>query len=178
MDNILDIFEFYANAFVDALQESMKKNGKYASRTSAQSIIAMPVKVMGQKYRMEIRMPEYLEYVDKGVSGTMVRYNTPYFFKPYTGMIPVDVMKKHIANRGITPNPLPVPKRKRLKAPKKSLKERELDSAAYAMSKMTKRRGLRPTNFISEALDNGLEKELSEKLLETIGEEIVIEIVN
>ena len=180
-NSVVDILERYANEMTDALQNSLQANGRYASGTSAQSIIAMPITVMGGKYRMEIRMAEYLEYVDKGVSGTLVRYNTPYFFKSYTGMIPVHVMKGHIANRGITPRPLPKTKRKRLKPSKKSPQERAIESAAYAMSIMTKRKGLKPTNFIEEGIGNdesGLIADMNKQLLEALGEEIVVQIVN
>lgn len=161
---VFNILEDYSNKFVDAFIDSLRDKDRYASGTSAQDIIPMPVREEDGNIVMEIRMPKHLDFVDKGVSGTKKKYSTKFSFKGKN--INQKAMLKHIANRGLS-----------VKAKKGLSKENARKGLAFVLGRKIAKTGLRPTNFIGEVMEGDLMKEMQQEVLEAIGEEVVVNIV-
>lgn len=173
MANLIeDILESYANKIIDALQSSLEKSGRYGAGTFAQSIIALPIKVLGGSYVMEIEMDEYWKFIDEGVDGWEQSRGSQYKYKKNGKPIPITAMKRFIATAGIKPKVAPSTKRKGLKKSKTT----PYDSLAWALGYSIKRKGLRKTNFATDVFESQLIKDMQRDVLKAIGKEIRIEI--
>jgi hypothetical protein len=134
-ESIDDVLNVHATLWIKKLKASLESNNRMASESLASSLI--PVIDSSPNYvSLTILGNKYGKFVDKGVSGTKVKYTTPYSYK--TKQPPVTAMKQFIANRGIVP--------------KEGNTEEAITSLAYLIAKSIKVRGLKPTNFISEAI--------------------------
>ena len=92
---------------------------------------------------LTITAPDHLIYQSKGVSGTEVKYNTPF---SYTNkMPPVEMIKEWLRRKGVP--------------------QEELDKRAWAVSKSIYKEGITPKNLYEKELD-----ELVIKIEEAIGE--------
>lgn len=173
-----DILEDYGQKFVDAFRESLLKHDKFVSGNLSQSIIAMPVKVMGQKLTLEIRADEYFKFVNDGVSGTLNKYNTPYSFKKKN--INKSAMLKHIANRGIDykwlQNYYTNLKGLKLKREKPLQKEKALSTLAFLIGRKVAKKGIRPTHFADDVIESNLKNEMEKALSKSIGRLITVEL--
>jgi hypothetical protein len=65
------------------------------------SIKGTQVSEKGNSLRFQILMEDYATFVDKGVSGTKIKYDTPYSYKDK--MPPPSALDKWIVRKGIAP---------------------------------------------------------------------------
>ena len=134
-ESIDDVLNIHAQKWIQKLRASLQSNNRVASSSLQQSLI--PVIDSSPNYvSVTILSNKYGKFVDKGVSGTKVKYNTPYSYK--TKQPPVSAIKQYMANRGIVPDEGNTPE--------------AITSMAYLIARSIKSRGLKPTNFVSEAI--------------------------
>jgi hypothetical protein len=177
-----DIRKILADIGNEATQMLVKKLqdvDRVASQRLQQSIIALPIKVMGQTLILEIQMEDYWKFVDKGVDGTEVQHGSPYKFKRSGKRIPLGSYNKggmlsHIANKGERYEPIVndmIAKRKR----KPLSRQKARESLAYALGVNIKKKGLKPTNFATDTFEK-IESTSLEALSIALGKQIEIEI--
>jgi len=163
-----DILQIYGQKFVDAFRESLLKHNKFSSGVLSQSIIAMPIKFMGQKLLLEIRADEYFDYVNDGVDGWQTKHGSPFSFKKAGKIIPIDGMKKFIAMRGLVP---------RLKSKESKLtREKQIKGLAFAIGYNVKKKGIKPTHFADEVIESQLKEDMEKALSKSMGRLIQVEI--
>ena len=116
-------------------------------------------------------MNDYWKFVDKGVDGTVTSQGSEYKYKKNGKRIPLDAMKKFIAARGLSPKQLVTKGSKKVS---KAKKQTALDSFAWALGISIKRKGLRPTHFFTNVINESLKDKLTKEISEAIKKDIEI----
>lgn len=107
-------------------------------------------------FMLEFDLSTYGEFVDKGVSGTKKKYNTPFSYK--TKQPPSSVIEKWIKQRG-------------LKGRGKNGRFIKHKSLAFLIARSIKQKGLKPSLFFTRPFQNEYKK-LSDDLVEAFGLDI------
>lgn len=170
----------------DQLIESLYDADRVSSGELAQSIKVDLVERDGG-FSFVIRMDEYWKFVDKGVDGYEKSVGSPYKFKSGTKSIPYLAMRDFIANKGLSPT-MNINRNKRVKAikgddkiskhlrkgVKKKNKEDALKSFAFAVGKSIKKKGIKPTGFYSDVVNDEWKALFTEIVSEAVGKDIKI----
>lgn len=166
------VLEDYSQKFIDALKKSLVDNNRFASGVLSQSIKA-PVKIMGQKVVLEIRMDEYWKFVEYGR-------------KAGAKQPPQDAMLDFIRDRGISVE-LSKRRTKKIKSlknkkVKKGLKQQSLEqkrkSLAFILGRSIAKKGIKPTHFASEVMNGKLRETMEKELSASVGRLIKVEIAS
>jgi len=92
--------KFGDNVVYDAKQ-NLKDSGKVASGKLLDSIYSLGAKYTGNSLELNIVLEKYGAFIDKGVSGVKVKYDTPY---SYTNkMPPPSALDGWIVRKGLAP---------------------------------------------------------------------------
>jgi len=132
-DKLIDALNEFRGEYVRELTNSLTEKNLIASGNLGNSIklnVQPKVKLFGQIYRMQIRMAEYGENVDKGRA-------------PGKGL-PVGVLEQWLKY----PNTL-----QKVTGQDKQLKDYERKSLAFVINRSIKRKGIKPKNWIQPAAD-------------------------
>lgn len=181
-----DIFLKYRADLIQDLRESLINVNRDQPGDLLQSIDGS-VEVEANNISFEIRMNDYWVFVDEGVDGTVTSQGSQYKFKKTGKRIPLDAMKKFIAARGLSPA-MSISRQRKVekvagkgklsKKIKKSLKQinkkNALDSFAFAIGANIKKRGLRPTHFFTNVINESLKQRLTKEISEALKKDIEI----
>ena len=132
-DKLIDALNDFRGEYVRELTNSLTEKNLISSGQLGESIklnVQPEVKLFGQIYRMQIRMAEYGENVDKGRA-------------PGKGL-PVGVLEEWLSY----PNTL-----QKVTGQDKQLKDYERKSLAFVINRSIKRKGIKPKNWIQPAFD-------------------------
>jgi len=132
-DKLIDALNDFRGEYVRELTNSLTEKNLISSGQLGESIklnVQPKVKLFGQIYRMQIRMAEYGENVDKGRA-------------PGKGL-PVGVLEEWLSY----PNTL-----QKVTGQDKQLKDYERKSLAFVINRSIKRKGIKPKNWIQPAFD-------------------------
>ena len=132
-DKLIDALNDFRGEYVRELTNSLTEKNLISSGQLGESIklnVQPKVKLFGQIYRMQIRMAEYGENVDKGRA-------------PGKGL-PVGVLEQWLSY----PNTL-----QKVTGQDKQLKDYERKSLAFVINRSIKRKGIKPKNWIQPAFD-------------------------
>lgn len=178
-DEQINILQKYGNMFVEAFRKSLIKHGKYVSGWLSTSIIAMPVKVMGQKLVLEIRADQYFDFVNEGVNGTQTKVGSPFSFRKKN--VNQNAMLKHIANAGINSgdiqNYYKNAKGLKVKRKKPLEKQKALRTLAFLIGRKVAKKGIRPTHFADEVIEGNLLEEMNKELSKSMGRLVKVELI-
>jgi hypothetical protein len=134
-DKLIDALNNFRGEYVRELTNSLTEKNLISSGQLGESIkldVQPKVKLFGQIYRMQIRMAEYGENVDKGRA-------------PGKGL-PVGVLEEWLKY----PNTL-----QKVTGQDKQLSDYERKSLAFVINRSIKRKGIKPKNWIQPAFDKG-----------------------
>ena len=170
----------YASALTDVLKSNLtEKQAYYSESELLQSIIALPVTMRGKNYLVTIQGNDYAFFVDKGVSGTKQKYPSPFSFKnEFVSENFNKSLRKWISKRGI---PLESRYSKTRNLTKQQRAKKQIDEKtkmAYAMGRNIKRKGLKPTLFITDAVTDQALESMASGLANAIGASITITLAN
>lgn len=98
--NIKKALETLRDRIVDETRFNLIKAGK-GGGTLENSVFGTDIKKDGSDFSFEILMEEYGKYQDKGVSGVLKKYNTPYSYKDK--MPPPAKLDKWMIKKGVAP---------------------------------------------------------------------------
>jgi hypothetical protein len=134
-DKLIDALNDFRGEYVRELTNSLTEKNLISSGQgylgrSIKLNVQPKVKLFGQIYRMQIRMAEYGENVDKGRA-------------PGKGL-PVGVLEQWLSY----PNTL-----QKVTGQDKQLKDYERKSLAFVINRSIKRKGIKPKNWIQPAFD-------------------------
>jgi hypothetical protein len=170
--------------FVNSLSDAMKSNlterdAYYADSDLVQSIITLPLNVNGTTFSMAIDMNYYGDFINKGVSGTRNKFNSPYSFK-FESVSPAfnKSLRKWITKRGIPIQSRYSQTRNLTKSARAKKQIDEKTKMAYAMGMGIKREGIEPTHFIDDALSEKSIATFAQSLADALGRSISVTIIN
>jgi hypothetical protein len=144
MNGVKKALDAWAKETVKQARRNLTRNKKRASNSLYKSL-GHEVTETPYGYDVNIYGNEYAKFVDQGVSGTERKFNTPYSYT--TKQPPVSDL-------------LPWVKRKRLRFrdEKGRFKRGDSKSMAFVVARNIKRRGLRPTLFLTNAAMSSLKR--------------------
>jgi len=170
--------------FVNSLSDAMKSNlterdAYYADSDLVQSIITLPLNVNGTTFSMAIDMNYYGDFINKGVSGTRNKFNSPYSFKKESVSPAFNKsLRKWITKRGIPIQSRYSQTRNLTKSARAKKQIDEKTKMAYAMGMGIKREGIEPTHFIDDALSEKSIQTFAQSLADALGRSISVTIIN
>lgn len=146
--------------FIDyVIQQSrsnLTKSQKNSSKALYNSIDGEVVTENGYSI-VGFTMLEYGHYQDKGVSGVIKKYNTPYSYK--TKMPPAKAFDKWIVRKGIAP-----------RNAKGEFQNRK--SLQYAIARSIFLNGIKPSLFFTKPFEAGYKKYIDTDLMVAFGQDI------
>ena len=159
----LNAIEQVLGDFISRVQDNINKadlpvTGKIAD-----------IELVSKEREIQVLANEWLIYQDKGVSGTQVKYNTP--FRYTDKMPPPDVFKDWIKRKNL--NLRDNKKYYGKESPFKSLtQEEQIERTSWVIAKSVYKKGIKPKNIMTPEL-----RTLEDELAEAVGESIVLNLV-
>ena len=156
---ITQVLEDFGNEMQTDLKAELVKDGAYVSGDLAEQIEFTSV-INGEGFVFSLRLKDYYDYVNKGVSGTDRKRNTPYSYMS-SSKIPFYFAKQWMNNKGLF-----VAKGTTITSlAGKQYKVGSKDSQAFAMARSWKEKGTEGNHFydkvVTEARLDKLRKDLA-----------------
>ena len=146
----------FTDYVVKEAQSNLTRLKKNSTKTLHDSLKGN-VKVSANSFEMSIEMEEYGHFQDKGVSGTKVKYNTPYSYS--TKMPPPNKLDKWIIRKGIAPRD-------------KNGKFISRKSLQFMIARSIFIKGIKPSLFLTKPFEAAF-KTLPDELIEKFGLEVL-----
>jgi hypothetical protein len=150
----------WAQEVTEELRESAMAKAN-ATGGLAQSMQAIPSQE-GEKVVVSISMDDYYDYVNKGVNGVAAAVGSPYSFKtPYANSNMVAAItggggQSWIGAKGIT------------------AQDGDYNSLGWAIATSLKKKGIQPTRFFDDVINQELMDTFSEEMEKAFGKQIEI----
>ena len=162
------------------LSEILKSNLDDANLKDSelkQSIVAVPISVMGNEYYVGIEGNNYAFFVNSGVNGLKTKHGSIYSFR---SRFPSEPMVKNLM-RWITKKGIPLDTRysqtrnltKRARA-KAQIDEKRKRATAIAFG--VKQNGIKPTYFIDSAIDEAELNKITSAIGDKLGKQIMVSV--
>lgn len=141
----------FGKLWVKTLREQLITTQPFPKRATGKLYNSINYRVTQKDndWTLTLLSEDYMKFVDKGVSGTQRRYNTPYSYK--TKKPPISVIKQWVRVKGLP------------------------EQAAYPIQNKIFRFGMKPTNVINKSIR---EIEYRSKWINKFEESISTEILN
>ena len=150
---ITQVLEDFGNEMQTDLKAELVKDGAYVSGDLAEQIEFTSV-INGEGFVFSLRLKDYYDYVNKGVSGTDKKRNTPYSYMS-SSKIPFYFAKQWMNNKGLFKT-----KGSTITSlAGKQYKVGSKDSQAFAMARSWKEKGTKGNHFYDNVVtDQRLDK--------------------
>jgi hypothetical protein len=165
-----------ANELSDILKANLDDDNLKDSDLK-QSIVAVPISVMGNEYYVGIQGNSYAFFVNSGVNGLKTKYGSIYNFR---SRFPSEPMIKNLM-KWITKKGIPLDTRysqtknlTKSKRAKVQIDEKRKKATAIAFG--IKQNGLKPTYFIDSAINDAELDKITNALSEKLGKQIMVSI--
>lgn len=143
LDHLKESLETFRDVVIAEAKANLKKQGKVSSGGLIDGIVGQEVVVYPSgALEFEIKMPLYGFFVDKGVSGTEKKYDTPYSYKDK--MPPPSKLDKWIVRKGLGRG-----------AGGKFVKRKSLQ---FLIARSIFRKGLKPSLFFTKPFEKHYKK--------------------
>ena len=163
--NASDVLYKYKAEIIDALRKNLIEHDKDQPGKLLQSI-DVTIEERGQKLVFELEMEDYWIYVDQGR-------------RPGGKMPPSQALLEFIKVRGLKLNTKSVRKFKNKtirKAQKQISRDKALKSLAFLIGRGIKKKGIKPTHFFSDIINDNLKERLKQDLTIALQKDIEIDI--
>lgn len=163
---ITQVLEDFGNEMQTSLKAELVKDGAYVSGDLAEQIEFSSI-INGQGFVFSLRLKDYYDYVNKGVSGTDRKRNTPYSYMS-SSKIPFYFAKQWMNNKGLF-----VAKGTTITSlAGKQYKAGDKDSQAFAMARSWKEKGIKGNHFY----DNVVTEQRLDKLREDLASAAAVDL--
>ena len=142
-----------------------------------QSIVAVPISVMGNEYYVGIEGNNYAFFVNSGVNGLKTKHGSIYSFR---SRFPSEPMVKNLM-RWITKKGIPLDTRysqtrnlTKSKRAKAQIDEKRKRATAIAFG--VKQNGIKPTYFIDSAIDEAELNKITSAIGDKLGKQIMVSV--
>ena len=173
------LYDFAVNVSQLMKSNLIEANSSNASSALLQSIIAIPTVRRGKNYVVVINGNDYAAFVDRGVSGTRRKLNSPFSFKKET--VSPDFQKslmKWISKVGIPLETRYSQTRNLTKVQRSKVQIDEKQQMAYAMGVSIKRKGIEPTLFIQKSIAEPIVNDYAQALSRALGKQVLTVMAN
>lgn len=178
LSSVEDVLAIIRQETIDELIESLERVNRVSSGGLSQSINVDIVDDGG--FHFILSMDEYWKFVDEGVDGTKKSQGSQFKYKKKN--IKQQAVLEFIANRGIGLGNLATHYKNKdgvFKKRKKSLpKEKARKSQAWLIGRKIAERGLKPTNFYSDVINDDWKKDFTKRVSQALGRDILIQFKN
>ena len=155
---ITQVLEDFGNEMQTSLKAELVKDGAYVSGDLAEQIEFSSI-INSQGFVFTLRLKDYYDYVNKGVSGTDRKRNTPYSYMS-SSKIPFYFAKQWMNNKGLF-----VAKGTTITSlAGKQYKAGSKDSQAFAMARSWKQNGIKGNHFYDNVVTEARLDKLREDL--------------
>jgi hypothetical protein len=142
-----------------------------------QSIIAVPISVMGNEYYVSIQGNSYAFFINSGVNGIQTKRGSIYSFKSRFPSKPmVDNLMKWITKKGIPLDTRYSQTRDLTKSRRAKVQIDEKRKRAIAIAFGVKQKGIKPTYFIDSAINESELDKLTSAIGDKFGKQIMVSI--
>ena len=162
-----DVMFKYKSVITDELEQSLDNVNRVASGKLRQSI-RVDIDEEEEKISLSLYMDDYWKFVDKGVDGTQVKHGSPYKFTKKN--VDNDAMLSFMKFRGITGKAAKTIKPRKEPIPQSKLNEQ----TAFLIGRSVAKKGLKPTDFFTDVINEDLKKRMSKDILKALGKDILI----
>jgi hypothetical protein len=140
----------FGEAVVYDAKQNLKNSDKVASGKLLNSVGTSGAKLTGKSLQLNINLESYGAFIDKGVSGVNVKYNTPY---SYTNkMPPPSALDGWIVRRGLAP-------RQNGKFTGRTISAVGFkESIQFLVARSIFFNGIKPSYFLSDAVKKNISK--------------------
>lgn len=160
------------------LSEIMKANLDEANLRDSelkQSIVAVPLSVMGNQYYVAVQGNDYGFFVNSGVNGLRTKYGSIYSFRTRFPSEPmVQNLMKWITKKGIPLDTRYSQTRNLTKKQRAKVQIDEKRKRATAIAFGIKQNGIKPTYFIDSAINDSELNKMSSAIADLVGRQIVV----
>jgi hypothetical protein len=143
---------------IEEAQNNLNSSDRVSTGALSESIKIIDPVVEGSKIRIDITMLYYWKFINEGVKGVVSKKpNSKYSFKNlYVSKSMLKALKKWVAKEGLKTKAKgqgkPISKRERKRS---KIKTDKTASAAYAIGRSVKAKGLKKTSFLTKAIKEG-----------------------
>jgi len=163
---ITQVLEDFGNEMQTDLKAELVKDGAYVSGHLADQIEFSSV-INGTGFVFTLKLKDYYDYVNKGVSGTDKKRNTPYSYMS-SSKIPFYFAKQWMNNKGLF-----VAKGTTITSlAGKQYKAGDRNSQAFAMARSWKQNGIRGNHFYDKVVTEQRLDKLRKDLTAAGGEDL------
>lgn len=155
LENVKKELDKFRNAVVAEAKKELVKQGKKSSGDLYNSIDSDLEVYKSNNFALSFTLGDYGEFVDKGVSGTKVKYKTP--FKYTTKMPPPSKLDKWIVRKGLAKD-----------SKGRFIKRKSLQ---FLIARSIFRKGLKPSLFFTKPFNKHFKK-VSKELVDSFGLDI------
>ena len=155
-NNLHKALEKFRDLVIEEAKSNLVSDGKDPNGSLYQSIEANPVKTYPNSLEFSIDMANYATFVDKGVSGTKKKYNTPYAYSGRFKMVPPSKLDKWMIKKGIAPRGI------------RMVKFMTRKSLQYAIATSIYRNGLKPSLFFTKPFEKYF-KNIPTEIIDSFG---------
>ena len=148
----------FAERVIEIAQRNLSAKGKSSSGTLSKTLNYHLELHKSGALDLDFLSAGYGKFIDKGVSGTERKYNTPYAYT--TKQPPSRVLDKWVVRKGLKGTR----DKKGRFTPRKSI--------SFLIARSIKRYGIKPTNFFSDAFEKAY-KELPKEFTRQYGEDVI-----
>ena len=142
-----------------------------------QSIVAVPLSVMGNEYYVSIQGNSYAFFVNSGVNGLKTKHGSIYSFRSRFPSKPmVDNLMKWITKKGIPLDTRYSQTRDLTKSRRAKVQIDEKRKRATAIAFGVKQKGIKPTYFIDSAINESELAKLTSAIGDKLGKQIMVSI--
>jgi hypothetical protein len=191
LEGIEKLLVLSAANFIIKVKENLNQSGRVDTGALSSEIEEGEVQAGAGSVSITVGYPadskaaKYYDFINKGVSGTRNKIDSPYSFKnervggPMQFAIAKWLRRNASAGRMEDQKKnLSAVQRKRKRLSKMVDQNKRLRSLAYAVSVSIKRKGLKKTGFFDKAAKFAFGKEFNDAVAKIIGREVVINIRN
>lgn len=165
------LFDLAAQFALDA-QDNLNKKEAVATGALSDSIIPLPLKVMGMKLQADVKVLDYYKFIDRGVRGTETGDGEFAFKNNKVGRKMMLSIRKWLIKEGIKQR---ATKKYKSITRKEESRKKITDTStatAYAIATSVKKKGINKTHFWTAA-KNELERNIKTSLGKTLKIDII-----
>jgi hypothetical protein len=176
VDPMQEMLSKYIVEFLNTASDNLNKTNSITTGNLENSLDFDITRTTGG-YRIDFKALEYFKFVDKGVRGkgsSEKNKTSPYSFKYINpSKSHVEAIKKWITDNNLTAQVTDIKRWGTYKSREAKGKNMPLKSAAWLVARNIKRKGLRATNFWSDAFDQTF-KDFGQKMSAALGKTITV----
>lgn len=182
LDSVVDTLYYVAGKFVEIATQKLETSDAIASGSLSSSIKALPMEILGKVYSISINLNDYYKFVDQGVKGWQDERggNSPYHFKKFTGKSGqksskmVSAIREWLVREALQGSGK---ENAHKAASARSQKRHSITDvstqAAIVISKVIRKKGLKPTHFWTDT-----EREMNKLISDEFAASFKIDIIN